>query len=48
MTQYQIINWEPNGEISDVTTVTDILERVWKLQRNTTKVGVKPVVVHCR
>ena len=45
MTQFHITNWAPDGNCSNIKTVTDAIEEVGKVQRRT---GNHPIMVHCR
>jgi protein tyrosine phosphatase len=44
LTQFHITNWEPDGNCSNIKTVTDVIEEVGKVQRRT---GNHPIMVHC-
>ena len=45
VTQFHIINWEPDGRCSNLNTIIDVIKEVTKLQMRT---GNHPIVVHCR
>ncbi|CAI8025865.1 Receptor-type tyrosine-protein phosphatase alpha [Geodia barretti] len=44
VTQFHITNWAPDGNCSNIKTVTDVIEEVGKVQRRT---GNHPIMVHC-
>ena len=45
VTQFHIMNWEPDGRCSNPKTITDVIEEVIMVQMRT---GNHPIVVHCR
>ena len=45
VTQFHIQNWSAQGKCSDVLTITNVIEEMYRVQRKT---GNNPVVVHCR
>ena len=42
---FQVLNWTPDGQCSNLMTITRLLEGV---TRNQIKTGNHPIVVHCR
>lgn len=45
VTQFHIHNWMPDGQCSNLMTITRLLDEV---TRNQIKTGNHPIVVHCR
>ena len=45
VTQFHIMNWNPDGRCSNLKTITGVIEEVTKVQRRT---STHPIVVHCR
>ena len=45
VTQFHILNWNVQGKCSEVLTITNVIEEMYRVQRRT---GNNPVVVHCR
>ena len=45
MTQFQILNWTPDGHCSNYRTITSLLKDVVEVQMKT---GNNPILVHCR
>ena len=43
--QFHITNWAFDGHCSNLSTVTDVIEEVTRVQMKT---GNQPIVVHCR
>ena len=43
--QFHITNWAFDGSCSNLSTVTDVIEEVARVQRRT---GNQPIVTHCR
>ena len=45
VTQFHIVNWDPDGRCSNLRTITDVIQEVIMVQMRT---GNHPIVVHCR
>ena len=45
VSQFHITNWAPDGNCSNIKTVTDVIDEIIKVQIRT---GNKPITVHCR
>ena len=45
VTQFHIVNWDPDGRCSNLRTITDVIKEATKVQMRT---GNHPIVVHCR
>ena len=45
MTQFHILNWSAQGKCSEVLTITNVIEEMYRVQ---CKTGNNPVVVHCQ
>lgn len=45
VTQFQVLNWTPDGLCADYNSVADLIEKVTRVQRQT---GNNPIVIHCR
>ena len=45
VTQFHILNWDPDGRCSNLRTITDVIKEATKVQMRT---GNYPIVVHCR
>ncbi len=45
VTQFQVLNWTPDGQCSNHVTVARLLNEVLSVQLRT---GNKPIIVHCR
>ena len=45
VSQFHITNWAPDGSISNIKTVTDVIDEVIKVQIRTSN---KPILIHCR
>ena len=45
VTQFHIMNWEPDGKCSNLNIITDVIKEATKVQMRT---GNYPIAVHCR
>jgi len=45
VSQFHITNWASDGSCSNLSTVTEVIEKVTGVQRKT---GNQPIVIHCR